>query len=286
MKRQTVLASVSSYKHYLAVSLVALALVCPGRGQAEEESTAPASVLVDVNGDGQINIAAFGDSITRGVGDSIPVGAYITDHPDHPSGEAGYPVRIEQYLHIPVTNLGYSGEAVTEGGVYRFAANVPSLNADIIVIAEGTNDTIIQAYTVEYYRDIQAMINIARASGKVPVLATIPPTCCSHASMNPWIDQFNGILRELAVINEITLADVNHAYSNTCYIGECYLLNLPEGVHPNNAGYGVYGEVVMASLLQIPLFAPDGAALLEAALGLPAGSVQTKPDPVAAAPAS
>lgn len=282
MKRLTVLANLPCFKLSITPLLAAALLLLSFSSTAAEESDS-APLLADVNGDGQIIIAAFGDSITRGVGDSIPPGAYIVDHPDHPTGEAGYPARIEQYLHIPVTNLALPGETATDGGLYRFAATVPSQNADIIVIEEGTNDAINQAWSLDYYRTMQAMINIARASGKVPVLATIPPTCCNHAAMDLWIDQYNAVVYELAAVNEIPLADVNHAYSNTCNLGECYLLNLPEGVHPNNAGYTVYGEVVMATLLQIPLFAPDGPAQLEAALGLPPGTVQTKPDPVPAA---
>ncbi len=250
-----------------------------------EDETVPPTLLKDVNGDGLVSIAAFGDSITRGIGDFTPVGARVTDNATRPSGEAGYPLRIENKLHISVSNLGWPGEYAVPNGLYRFAATIPSKNVDIVIMAEGTNDALLMTNPGEYYHNMQAMINIARASGKTPVIATLTPTTQVHRYQEPWILAYDKTVRELASCNEISLADVLHAYENTCRINDCYLLNLPEGLHPNTAGYDVMSEVIMAALLQIPLFSPEGPAQLEAALGLPAGSVRTKPDPLPPAPA-
>ena len=124
------------------------------------------------------------------------------------------------------------------------------------------------------------MINIAKASSITPVLMSIPPTCCGKYHLNAFVDVYNAALATLAAVNEIALAQTHHAFVNTCELSSCYLLNRPEGVHPNTVGYDVQSEAVMAALLGINLFAPDGAAQLEAALGLPAGSVKTQPDPL------
>ncbi len=251
-----------------------------------QEEEAPPPLLADTNGDGMITIAAFGDSITRGVGDFVPVGEFVDDFSgSSPTGEAGYPLRVELTMGISVANLGKPGERDATGGVYRFAAVIPSHQSDIVVISEGTNDAQFQTDPNNVYRATQAMINIARASGKTPVLATIPPACCIHFGLGVWIENYNVGFRELALVNDIALADVNHAYTNTCNLEECYLLNLPEGAHPNVAGYDVIAEVVMAALLQIPIFAPDGALLLQTALGQPDFTVITRPDPVPAASA-
>jgi hypothetical protein len=55
-------------------------------------------------------------------------------------------------------------------------------------------------------------------------------------------------------------------------------MNLPEGLHPNSSGYDVVGEAVVASLLNIDLFAPEGPATLETALSLVPGTIITVPD--------
>ena len=256
------------------VSVVALlsCFFCPLSAYAQD-------LLSDVNGDGVVKIAAFGDSVTRGTGDYNSVGAYILNALN-PSGEAGYPLRVERLLGVPVANLGQVGESCSDTGIYRFASVVPGLDADVVVISEGINDADSQTNPQWVYLALQAMINITRASGKTPVLATITPACCVSSTIGYWVTLYNPGIRELAVVNDIALADINHAYTNTCNAGNCYLLNLPEGLHPNSSGYDVSAEAVLAAMLGIPLFSPDGAAQLETALNLAPGSVITKPDPV------
>ena len=95
------------------VSVVALlsCFFCPLSAYAQD-------LLSDVNGDGVVKIAAFGDSVTRGTGDYNSVGAYILNALN-PSGEAGYPLRVERLLGVPVANLGQVGESCSDTGIYR-----------------------------------------------------------------------------------------------------------------------------------------------------------------------
>jgi lysophospholipase L1-like esterase len=238
----------------------------------------PPPLLFDVNGNGSINIAAFGDSITRGVGDFNAVGDDV-EHATTPSGEAGYPLRVERLLSIPVHNLGDPGERLSTQGLLRFAEIIPSLAPDFVAIGGGTNDALDQIYSSDFYRSVQTMINIAKAFNIEPILVTAPPACCGRTSLNPFLQAYNNEMRTLAVVNEIPVADVYHAYENTCRISSCHLLNQPEGVHPNTEGYDVSGEVVTATLLQINIFDPTGPSLLEQALSLPTGTIATVPDP-------
>ena len=168
-------------------------------------------------------------------------------------------------------------------GIYRFAANVPRVRPDIIFIAGGSNDAFSRVDPDELSRTYQAMINISVASGITPVLVNIPPSCCERSGLELSTQQYNQRLAELARINNLALADVRHAFNNTCQGDDCDLLNLPEGLHPNTAGYDIMGEAVLAAALRINLFAPEGPATLETALNLPPGSVETVPDPAPAA---
>jgi lysophospholipase L1-like esterase len=274
---------------YCAICFTVLATPC--LAQTNSDTTAdpaadespllplPAPLIGDLNGDGIVQTDAFGDSITRGVGDFAAPGE-VVESASRPTGEAGYPLRLELLLGIPVSNLGVPGERLTTRGLVRFAQNQPSRRPDVVLISGGTNDAIDQLAQTDYQRSVQTMINIARATGTLPVLVGIPETCCEASGILENIRAFNNTLATLAFVNEIALADVQHAYRNTCRgSSKCFLLNIPEGTHPNEAGYDVSAEVVIATLLNIDIFAPDGPSLLEQALALEPGSVKTIPDP-------
>lgn len=274
-RRKKTAAMKSPRLRFLVLLLPALWL-CPA---AQAQYAMGESVLVDRNGDGQMIIYAFGDSITRGVGDDRPTGTYVDSILETQSaGDTGYPLRIELLLGVSVMNLGSPGERLVRTGVYRFARAIPNSTADIVFISEGSNDAIDMVNSTVYHRTVQTMINITKAFGKTPVLGTIVPTCREHSSLAPHITSYNARIRELAVVNDVPLADTYQAFANTCNISDCHLLNEPEGLHPNGVGYTVYGESVIARLLGIDLLAPDGPTLLEQALGLEPGTVLTVPN--------
>ncbi len=239
------------------------------------------SILQDVNGDELVIVDAFGDSITRGVGDFTGTDEYVSELPLTPSGEAGYPLRVETILGVDVSNKGKAGEKVVSAAVNRFARIIPGSASDIVIISGGSNDAFQTTSPNRLQRSIQIMVNIASASRKEVVIATAPPACCERAGIAPQVREYNNKLREISVFNDLPLADVEHAFNNTCDVTDsCFLLNLPEGLHPNVIGYDVQGEVIMAALLKIDLFGPTGPTDLEDALGLIPGSVITIPDPL------
>lgn len=238
------------------------------------------SLLKDNNGDGVLSIIAFGDSITRGVGDFRAANQSVSSAGDNISGEAGYPLRIETFLGLSVSNLGVPGETVSNQGIHRFAQIIASSSADIVIIEEGANDTIYRLNQTDYFRKIQTMINLARAHGIEPILTTLTPICCNRQARDEYASRYTREVRELAAVNVIPLADVRRAYQNACGGSNCYLLNRPEGLHPNIEGYDVMGEVITATLLQIDIFAQDGASKLEEILQLTSGAIKTVPDPV------
>ena len=260
--------------------------------QAQEETTTSEPQMIsdpiirDVNGNGIIDIIAFGDSITRGVGDFTRTGEDVTE-PSRPQGEAGYPLRVENFLHVSVQNRGVPGEVLFSEGLPRFALLIPASRPDFVVLSGGTNDAIHFTTDSEYSRAVQTMLNIAYAVGTVPIIATVTPVCCEHSGTRPFIESYNNILRGLAHTNNTDIADISHAYENTCRgEEECHLLNLPEGEHPNTAGYDVSGEVVTAKFLNIDIFAPDGPLLLSQAIGVAATDIKTVPDPIVASSSS
>ena len=278
-----------SIERRIALILCSAFFICatPALSQDEIVATVPflnpeftgVTIFDDLNGNGVFDIDAFGDSITRGQGDFVGIGSFIEDSPI-PSGEGGYPLRIETLLGINVSNLGVPGERAADDGVERFARTIPARRPDLVVISEGANDARDFTNPELVFRSLQTMVNIAQASGVQPVVATISETCCDREFLNGPIRAINNRIRTIGTSNNIGLADVSRAYDNTCIRNSCELLNQPEGLHPNSEGYDVTGETIIAALLGINIFDPLGPAELEFALNLPEGSVRTKPDAI------
>jgi lysophospholipase L1-like esterase len=242
-------------------------------GAAPIAATADQSPLRDVNGDGVVRLAAFGDSITYGVGGSHDAGESVEDITS--SGlKGGYPDRVEHYLGVPVYNLGVPGEIMTEEGVSRFPRQIVGLNADFVVIMEGSNDAFHQKSAEAYSRSLQRMINVAVADNKEAVLLTIVPPVASRASLAGFTDAYSGVVRDLARVNDVLLVDVAQAFKDACpVLDQCRFLNIPEGLHPNRTGYEALGQLVAGSLLGIDAQEPNSAAQLAAVLGIPLNSV-------------
>ncbi len=249
---------------------ICLCSLLPYHSALSQEQT---SILNDINGDGKISVAAFGDSITFGVGDNGLL-------PDA-TQKGGWPNRTEVLLGVLFNNEGIPGELLTEGGYLRFPNTLAKESTDFVVIFEGANDSNKSISPSVFRTSLQRMINSARALGRIPVLATLPSPCCDHLYQSYVTDLYSGEIKLAATSNDLVVADVKQAWETTCQNRtECELYNLPDGLHPNARGYDVISQVFAAAFLGIDIFAPEGAATLEAALGLAPGTVLVKPAPV------
>ena len=234
----------------------------------------------DLNQDGFVTALAFGDSITRGVGDGLAPGLFI-DFVSSSQVGSGYPGRLRSFLGIPVSNSGVPGEIATIDGVRRLSLELASQQPDLVLVMEGSNDAIFAVSSREYADAIQSMINYAFAYGAEPVLITLLPPCCNRAGRSAFTEEFSRVLRKLALINDITLIDLERVWKNSCDQRlECSFYNLPDGLHPNTRGYDLLAQAISGALLDIDLFSSDVASEIEGALGLAEDSVLIKPDQV------
>lgn len=238
-------------------------------------------LLVDQNGDGLVVFMAFGDSITYGLGDGIAPGAQVDALPIPPR-PIGYPDRIEGLAGVQVDNLSVPGEGFIASGIDRLPGALRSSAADLVILMEGANDAWQRVDPGSYERNLQKALNIIIASGKAALLLTLPPPCENHSGSRMFTDPYTSKIRELAVLNEVQLSDLEKTWRTTCdNLEHCQLYNLPDGLHPNSLGYDAIAQTVLATLYGIDIFSAQGAAELESALGLEAGSVVVKPDPAA-----
>ncbi len=193
-------------------------------------------------------VLAFGDSITRGVGDGPRPG-------DTPPGSAGYPLRLQTLLGVTVINDGHSGERTTEG-LLRLQRDVKDTHPDYAILVEGTNDLLVGEDRHRAVDNMRSMIDAVRAAGAVPILGTIPPLCCDVESSRPQtatLAFYDEELRTLAANSGVGLIDFYSAFTGgreAAYDAARGLIHAPEGVHPTAAGYDVMAEAAREKFLR------------------------------------
>jgi lysophospholipase L1-like esterase len=225
-------------------------------------------VLRDVTGDGRVNLLAFGDSITSGTGD------------DRSGDLRGYPARLSEILDLPVDSEGVPGEDLVGPGLARLTDDLATSNADIVILDEGNSDALDGISADQFRGALEQAVQRIQAAGKIPLLINQYPNCCDAGTgFDEQLNAVNAVIRDVGNANGVLVADVDRAWRSTCdQLPDCFLTHKPDGIHPNPQGYDVITEVVLAQMAGIDIFAPGGAAALETAFGLPAGSVIVKPD--------
>jgi lysophospholipase L1-like esterase len=186
--------------------------------------------------EGQTRYIAFGDSITRGVGDQEGL------EPD----EMGYPPRLQVLLRegdpsAVVENHGLNGETTGEG--LTRIDGVLAAGGDVLLLMEGTND-IGQEVSFETIRfNLQEIARKAADAGLDTVHSTIVPRLAGASR-----DRIQGTedlapeVRDLAWSTALRMADPFEVFSawpgplEELYAGI-------DRVHPGPAGYGLLAEV-------------------------------------------
>lgn len=198
--------------------------------------------LDDLDGDGQVVILAFGDSITRGQGD----GPSPNDVP--PTTTAGYPARVQAATGVAVFNSGVGGEQ-TPSGRQRLQSILAASSSDFVVILEGVND-IERRNDGLALQNLQGMIDDVIADGGIPIIGTLTPTCCNHRNSVPASNvlRFNDAIRTMAQQNSIPLVDFYTAFVGTpdgVFDTTSGLIHVEEGLHPTPAGYDVMADALI-----------------------------------------
>ena len=185
----------------------------------------------------QVGFLAFGDSITKGVGD------------DPARTDKGYPPRLRTLLvnagvQATVDNAGEPGEDTTAGitRIDTVLASIPT-STEVLLLMEGSND-ISRGISFETTMfDLRQMALKAEAKGLAVVHATAIPRVPSA-----WVDERNVVnlrlaenLRDLAGTRNRDLADPFEVFSNLPNLFATYyapVVDPPDPVgHPNAAGY-------------------------------------------------
>ncbi len=210
-------------------------------------NTALAAPFSDRNGDGEIKVLAFGDSITYGIGSTHQAGEYVESV--GPEKSKGYPEILSEISSIEVMNAGIPGDRLIEGGADRAVRKIKTGLYDAVIILEGANDAMYQESPSDYDIALQKVINVAVLHNTEPILMTGPWPLVNHAGQGSWIGNYNAKVFNAADINELRLVDLESLWFERCTDDEvCDLYNMPEGLHPNLLGYQVMAEYIYDTL--------------------------------------
>ncbi len=181
----------------------------------------------------QIDIIAFGDSITYGRGSGS----------DGPS--TGYPAILQAILNYDfapdrfhLINEGIAGEE-TWMGLARIDDVLDSYSADGILIMEGTNDMFSRISFDTVQENLKQMALRARGRGVLPVLATLIPTVPSLRPVQYQTTRdfyTGGYVQALSRAYGIPYADQWDAFCGIPRFANV-LMDWSTGNHPNDNGY-------------------------------------------------
>lgn len=140
-----------------------------------------------------------------------------------------------------LTNQGVPSITSTQY-LRRFKSNIRTVNADVITIMLGTNDSSLTP--VQYNSNITQLIDLIRqnAVGVAPkiILLTV---LYRNDSNDGLMVQFNSELSSIATSKKVDIVDTRSAFSTSSFLADL--------VHPNDAGHQKIAEVLVPRFLQI-----------------------------------
>ena len=223
---------------------VAFACFAAAAGVGAPPATAQAPGAATV-----IKVACVGDSITAGVGAS--------------DGAHNYPNGLANLLgpRYQVGNYGESGATLLKdgdspywqrGGFAGSAAFAPN----VVVIMLGANDTkpFNWVHQDQFAADYAALIDYYAALPTHPRLfVCLPPPVAlpNYGITEATLEQEIPIIRQVAAQKRVPVIDVHAQVPDSP-------ADFVDGVHPNDAGYGLLADAVFLGMTQSPLILPAG----------------------------
>lgn len=203
-----------------------------------------------------LTINFLGDSITEGKGVLIPENRF-TD-------------RIAKKGDCICRNYGIGGTRIARQSKasdptrYDLDYNARFLcmdhNADLIVVFGGTNDFghgdapmgnkgDSSVYT--FYGAVQSLYTSIRArydSSQVIILTPLHRFRPEEESMEPKLEEYVNVIRELAIENHFHVLDLYHNSKIHPRFGNTRETLVPDGLHPNDAGHEILAEEILELL--------------------------------------
>ncbi|MCX7007400.1 MAG: GDSL-type esterase/lipase family protein [Kiritimatiellaeota bacterium] len=162
--------------------------------------------------DGQV-VVALGDSIVASVD----------------GGGAPWPARLAGLSGKTVINAGVGGEE-SGGALSRCGSLLATYKPGYLLILTGANDAIMGSSTDNAVANIRAMVQMAKANGTVPIVATLLPMIGEHGIFDSAARRISAGVGSVAGVEGVALVDLNSEFGD----GTGRLIG--DGLHPNDAG--------------------------------------------------
>ena len=188
---------------------------------------------------------AFGDSITRGLGDTANLG--------------GYPGRLRTLLtqagQTPtIVNDGKDGETTAEG--LSRMTGITGAAADSFLLMEGTNDVSAKVSNETIAQNLKSMVRKAKSNGFGTVLlATVLPRAPGEPvpETREITYELSWSIRQAAVDVGVGQPDPFAVFDHTPNV---YTTDYYDNLHPNAAGYDILAKVFADYVLGRDTVAP------------------------------
>jgi len=214
--------------------------VCGDHGGDSDggDDVKPVQTIEKLRGGIPVTIVALGDSLTDG---------WMVDR--------GYLDFLETMIDeryrgskYDLVNRGISGDTA-EGGLQRLERDVLALHPDCVFVQFALNDAFSGYSPDEYEGYVEAIIRGIREGSPADILL-ITSVCLSDARQDDIVTTFYDRLDELAQRHDLPIVRVHEYWKSTMAAGTAFGdLTLPDGAHPNERGYRLMAEAIMASLV-------------------------------------
>jgi lysophospholipase L1-like esterase len=192
--------------------------------------------------------------------------------------------RIAAALHkagspLTILNRGVGGHT-TNDGLAKLKAEIPNLNAQLVVIQFGINDSAIDVWrnppataprvALDRFRtNLRQMVTLAQSNGAAVILMTTNPLRWTPKLRSlygkppydlnsdegfdrPALAGYNDTVRKLAAELHVPLVDIHKAYQAQAKQQETTVDSLLlDGMHPNDAGHAVTARQLLPVLLEL-----------------------------------
>ncbi|MBU1693637.1 MAG: hypothetical protein KKC51_06700 [Verrucomicrobia bacterium] len=156
-------------------------------------------------------------------------------------GEPPWPARLQNMLNRRVFNEAKSHTRI-DYGVANVGLVIGRIHPTHVLILYGSNDVGIE-HTSDYITDsLLKMVEIAKSSNVIPIVATLPPLYERPADIVTRLHQVNADIRSLAAIENIPLADLEAEF------GSSRELIQEDGLHSTVAGHDVIAMTFLEAL--------------------------------------
>lgn len=148
--------------------------------------------LADINCDGKVQIACFGDSITFGRADELGI---------------GYPGRLlNLYPNTVILNLGVPGEKTPAGKRRATQQFATFSDSDYVIVLEGVNDYFIEGRSATLTKDnVLKIVQAAQSIGAVTLLGNL--TAIRRSEQKGWVSAVNNRLEPHRQIDFFSLGE-------------------------------------------------------------------------------